>query len=75
MRVIPPSTADRTVAIASSRVVAPQTCPIPPPPSVRGLTGQSDPNILGWITTDAPRLTEPAVSNPSTAPTRKEAAR
>src|SRR6266516_4615243 len=41
----PASQASRTVAIASSRVVGPQTCPIPPPPRVRALISPSFPKV------------------------------
>src|SRR5690554_4668016 len=41
---MPLSTARRTVAIASSRVVLPQPCPSPPPPSVSALTGHNCPS-------------------------------
>src|SRR5712691_3377782 len=43
---MPASTASRTVAIASSRLVGPQTCPMPPPPRVRQLISPSFPNGL-----------------------------
>src|SRR2546427_4936249 len=42
---MPASQASRTVAIASSRVVGPQTCPIPPPPRVRALISPSVPKV------------------------------
>src|SRR5690348_10315252 len=48
---MPASTASRTVAIASSRLVGPQTWPMPPPPRVRQLISPSFPNALvsiGW---------------------------
>src|SRR5215831_491437 len=43
--VMPPSTAVLTAATHSSRVVAPQSWPTPPPPSVSALTGQSRPSL------------------------------
>jgi hypothetical protein len=43
---MPASIASRTVAIASARLVGPQTCPMPPPPSVRQLISPSFPNGL-----------------------------
>src|SRR6266540_7209070 len=43
---MPAAQASCTVAIASSRVVGPQTCPIPPPPRVRALMSPSCPKVL-----------------------------
>src|SRR5712692_10303202 len=46
---MPASTASRTVAIASSRLVGPQTCPMPPPPRVSQLISPSFPNGLCFM--------------------------
>src|ERR1700732_610841 len=43
MRLIPAATAARTVPTHSSSVVAPQSIPMPPPPSVSTLTGGREP--------------------------------
>src|SRR6185295_18069208 len=43
--VMPQSTAVRTVAMHSLRVVGPQSWPTPPPPRVSALTGQRRPSM------------------------------
>jgi hypothetical protein len=52
---MPPSTAARTVAIASSRSTDPHTLPMPPPPRVNALTSPSLPNGLFCISTACQR--------------------
>src|SRR5438552_18436702 len=48
-RLMPASTAARTVATHSSSVVTPQSMPIPPPPSVSALTGGSEPKGCSFM--------------------------